>query len=87
MIIVLLRFIIIKRIWLVMVLNANFNNISVISWGWWRKPEYPEKTTDLSHITALTTSVVVGTDCTGSGKSNYHAITTTTASKRTRQKI
>ena len=30
-----------------MVFNATFNNISVI---WWRKPEYPEKTTDLSHV-------------------------------------
>ena len=30
-----------------MALNATFNNISVI---WWRKPEYPEKTTDLSHV-------------------------------------
>ena len=38
----------------VMVFNATFNNISVISWGqfyWWRKPEYPEKTTDLSQVT------------------------------------
>jgi len=39
-------------IWVrVMVLNVTFNNISVISWSrfyWWRKPEYPEKTTDLS---------------------------------------
>jgi hypothetical protein len=38
-----------------MVFNATFNNISVISWGsqfyWWRKLEYPEKTTDLSHVT------------------------------------
>jgi cytochrome b561 len=32
-----------------MVLNATYNNISVISW--WRKPEYPEKTTDLSQVT------------------------------------
>ena len=34
-----------------MVFNASFNNISVISWGqfyWWRKADYPEKTTDLS---------------------------------------
>jgi hypothetical protein len=34
--------------------NATFNNISVISWQWvywWRKPEYPEKTTDLSQVT------------------------------------
>jgi len=31
-----------------MVCNANFNNISVISWGQlWQKPE---KTTDLSQV-------------------------------------
>jgi cytochrome b561 len=37
-----------------MVFNATFNNISVISWWsvyWWRKPEYPEKTTDLPQVT------------------------------------
>jgi hypothetical protein len=36
-----------------MVFNATFNNISVISWQsvWWRKPEYPEKTTDLQQVT------------------------------------
>ena len=37
-----------------MVFNATFNNISVIYRGcqfyWWRKPEYPEKTIDLSKI-------------------------------------
>jgi hypothetical protein len=37
-----------------MVFNTTFNNISVISWlsvYWWRKPEYPEKTTDMSQVT------------------------------------
>jgi hypothetical protein len=35
-----------------MIFNATFNNISVISrFYWWRKPELPEKTTDLSQVT------------------------------------
>ena len=37
-----------------MFFNVTFNNISVIllrSDYWWRKPEYPEKTTDLSQVT------------------------------------
>jgi hypothetical protein len=37
-----------------MVFNDTFNNISVIyrssQFYWWRKPEYPEKTTDMSQV-------------------------------------
>jgi len=70
------------------------NNISELHRGgqfyWWKKPEYPEKTTDLPKVTdklyhimlyqvhltwawfELTTLVMIGTDCIGSYKSNYH---------------
>ena len=60
----------------VMVFNAPFNNISVISW---------RSLTNLMlyriHLSLalfeLTTLVVICTDCTGYCKSNYHTITTT----------
>ena len=63
---------------------------------WWRKPERPEKITELSQVNdniyhimlyrihivlvgfELTSLVVLGTDSTGSCKSNYQTITTTT---------
>jgi hypothetical protein len=70
---------------------------TIFQFYWWRKPEYPEKTTDLPIVTdkldhiimlyrvhltwegfELTTLVIIGTDCTGSWKANYHTITTTT---------
>ena len=81
-----------------MVFNANFSNISAISW--WsvlfvEETGVPGENHDLSEVTdklyhimlhhvhfawagfELTTLVVIGTDCIGSHKSNYHMITTT----------
>jgi hypothetical protein len=48
-------FLVFLLVWFgIMVLNATFNNISVISlrsFNWWRKPADPDKTTDLSQVT------------------------------------
>jgi len=67
-----------------MVFNATFNNISVISW---RSVLLVDKNDKLYRIMLytspwsrfeLTPSVAIGTDCIGSCKSNDHTITATT---------
>jgi hypothetical protein len=74
----------------VRVFNTTFNNFSATSW---RSVLLVEKTADMSKVTDKLYSIMlyqvhyawakfelIGTDCIGSShKSNYHAITTTTA--------
>ena len=80
-------------LWSLMPLSTTFQPVQFY---WWRTPEWPEKTIDLSQVTdklynimlywvhlawvgfELTTLVVIGTDCVGSCKFNYHTIKTPT---------
>ena len=71
----------------IMIFNATFSNISAISWWSVLLVQVTDKPYQiilyLAHLAwvgfELTTSVVIGTDCTGSCLLNYHTITTTTA--------
>ena len=56
--------------------GSGLNKMSVISWRSVLSVE------EIGVPAELIASVVIGTDCKGSCKSNYHAITTTTAPER-----
>jgi hypothetical protein len=64
-----------------MVFNATFNNISAISWRsvlLVEKTGAPRKKPTVLPIVTDKYLGMIGTDCIGSWKSNYHTIITTT---------
>jgi hypothetical protein len=69
-------------IWYLTLLSTLFELYCGAHFNWWRKPENPEKTTDLPQVTVKHyrtmlfrdshSKLVIGISCKGSCKSIYH---------------